>query len=336
VLDRRERLKVSAVEEVFYYLPLVIVSAYLLDLMVGDPEFLPHPVRWIGRLINFLEGKLGRLARAERLAGGVLTLVVLTSVFGLTWGILELASALSTALFLLVSLYLGWSVLSVKSLKKEAQGVIEPLRKDELKTARHRLSRIVGRDTGELTRRDVMKAVVETVSENTSDGIVAPLFYLALGGPVLAVTYKAVNTLDSMVGYRNRRYFNLGWFSARLDDWANYIPARITAALMVVSSYFLGLDSKGSLSVLKNYGRSHPSPNAGLPQAAVAGALGIRLGGPASYFGTVHEKPYIGQGTAEIEERTVEATLEVMRLTAVFMLLLTLLFHMALQRMIFG
>jgi adenosylcobinamide-phosphate synthase len=163
---------------------------------------------------------------------------------------------------------------------------------------------------------------------------VAPLFYLAIGGPVgpvLAVTYKAINTLDSMVGYKNRRYLDFGWFSARLDDWANYIPARITAVLMVISAFILGLDSRRSFGVLKRDGRAHPSPNAGLPQAAVAGALGIRLGGPASYEGIVHEKPYIGQETMEIEKGMVCSTLKVMHLTAFFMLLLTVLFYLAIQ-----
>lgn len=326
-------------EEIVFYLPLVIVSAYLLDIVVGDPEFLPHsahPVRWMGRLIDFLERALTRFTRNGRLSGVLLATIVLASVLAVSGGLMYLAYGLSTVLFLMVSIYLGWSVLSVKSLGREASGVMESLKRDELKTARHRLSRIVGRDTEGLARPDVIRAVVETVSENTSDGVVAPLFYLAIGGPVLAVTYKAINTLDSMVGYKNSRYRELGWFSARLDDWANYMPARITAALMVVSSRLLGLDSKRAFQVLKTDGRLHASPNAGLPQAAVAGALGIRLGGPASYFGQAHEKPYIGQGTMEVEEPMVEATLGVMRLTALFMLLLTLLFHMALMWTLFG
>jgi adenosylcobinamide-phosphate synthase len=290
------------VEEIVFYLPLVIVSAYLLDIVVGDPEFLPHPahpVRWMGRLIDFLERALTRFTRNGRLAGVLLAIIVLASVLAVSGGLMYLAYGLSTAVFLLVSIYLGWSVLSVKSLGKEASGVIESLKRDELNTARHRLSRIVGR-------------------------------------PVLAVTYKAINTLDSMVGYKNSRYRELGWFSARLDDWANYLPARITAALMVVSSRLLGLDSKGAFHALKTDGRLHASPNAWLPQAAVAGALGIRLGGPASYFGEAREKPYIGQGTMEVEEPMVEATLGVMRLTSLFMLLLTLLFHMALMWTLFG
>jgi adenosylcobinamide-phosphate synthase len=291
-------------------------------------------VRWIGRLITLLEGILRRVLKTELLAGVFLGITVVALVLGITAGLLYLAASHSIALFLLISFFLGWSALSIKSLKKEALGVIEHLSDDDLDQARCRLSRIVGRDTGELSRRDIMRAVVETVSENTSDGIVAPLFYFAIGGPagpVLAVTYKAINTLDSMVGYKNRRYLDFGWFSARLDDWANYIPARITAVLMVVSSFFLGLDSKSSFRVLKKDGRAHPSPNAGLPQAAVAGALGIRLGGPASYEGIVHEKPYIGQGTMEIEKVMVDWTLKVMHLTALFMLFLTVLFYLALQ-----
>jgi adenosylcobinamide-phosphate synthase len=324
----------AKLEDIIVYLPLVILSAYFLDLILGDPKFLPHPVRWMGRLVDFLEGALRRSGKTRRLAGVFLGITVVAAVFGLTTTIIYLAAGYSLALFLLISLYMCWSALSIKSLKKEALGVMEPLRKDDLDRARRRLSRIVGRDTGGLSERDIMRAVVETVSENTSDGIVAPLFYLAAGGPagpVLAVTYKAINTLDSMVGYKNKGYFELGWFSARLDDWANYIPARITAALMVISSFVLGLDSKGSFHVLKRDGRSHPSPNAGLPQAAIAGALNIRLGGPASYQGVAHEKPYIGRGPLDVEEAMVYSTLKVMHLTAFFMLLLALLFYGALQ-----
>ncbi|MEE9569688.1 MAG: adenosylcobinamide-phosphate synthase CbiB [Candidatus Binatia bacterium] len=336
------------IQDTFMLMPLVMVSAYLLDLVLGDPKALPHPVRWIGGLISFVEGVLRRRTKtpeAERLAGAVLCAAVVGTVVSVSLALLYFALNLSATLFFLLSVYLSWTALSLRSLGDEARGVVDSVKSEGLPAARKRLSAIVGRDTDALDEEGVMRAAVETVSENTSDGVIAPLFYLAIGGPVLALAYKAVNTLDSMVGYRNEQYENLGRFSARLDDFANYLPARITALLMVVSSYLLGLDGRAAFGTFRRDGRAHPSPNAGLPQAAMAGALGVRLGGPATYGGAPGGRPFIGggvgggeggEGGGPVGPRTVEQTTRVMHLTSLLMLVIVLSVYTLLSRLLAG
>lgn len=306
-------------------LAYIILSAYALDLLIGDPESRLHPVRWLGAFIAAVEAPLRRGlgkagARSERLLGVVLVFTVVGVATGIVAALMALSGAHSRPFFILLSIVLAWSVLSIKSLKKEALAVEAALASGRLEEARARLSRIVGRDTGALSSDAVRRAVIETVSENASDAVVAPLFYLALGGPVLAVAYKAVNTLDSMVGYRSAPYTHLGWFSARLDDGANFLPARITAALMVMVSPLAGLDFRRSLYMLRKYGSAHSSPNAGLPQAAAAGALGIRLAGPMSYDGVLNEKPYIGEDLIAPDGSHVSSALRLLELTAWLML----------------
>lgn len=299
--------------------PLILICAYLLDLLAGDPEWLPHPVRWIGRLVTLFERAARRVAVTPvglRACGVLLALSVVGAVFAASHAVLYLAAAWYKPLFFALAVYITWTSLAVKSLDDEATTVISAMRESGLDTARERLARIVGRDTGALPRDGVYRAVAETVSESTSDGIIAPLFYFAVGGPPLMLAYKAVNTLDSMVGYRNERYRHLGWFSARLDDAANYVPARITALLVVCASFVLGYDWKGAVKVLARDGRAHPSPNSGMPEAAVAGALGLRFGGGASYGGVYHEKPYIGDHVVEPGPAEVVSALGIMRFCA--------------------
>ena len=293
------------IDQIAVYLFIVTVASFLLDLAIGDPRHLPHPVRWIGALISLLDKKLRPLGKgrpvSERTLGALMATLVVTVVAAAAALTLWAAHLADFYLFMGLSVYMGWAALSVRSLGAEAGKVVAAFSADlseggGIEVARERLSMIVGRDTDRLDEEGVIKAVVETVSENTSDGVVAPLFYLALGGPLLAMVYKAVNTLDSMVGYKNETYFHFGGFSARLDDMANYLPARITALVMVVASMALGFDWRGARSAIRRYGRAHPSPNAGLPQAAVAGALHLRLGGPATYGGVTMVKAYIGDG----------------------------------------
>ncbi len=306
--------------------PAVIMFAYVLDLVLGDPEWLPHPVRWMGAFIATLERALRKRPRSasrERLLGAVLALVTVAAAYGVTLSLLHLSYRFSRPVFFILATYFVWTSIAIKSLKKEAREVVSTLRARGVEEARARLSRIVGRDTQDLSEKGVLKAVVESVSENTSDGIVAPLFYLALGGPALMVAYKAVNTLDSMVGYKNERYLNLGRFSAKLDDIANFIPARITAFLIVCSVFLLGYNCRGSLKILARDRRNHPSPNSGYPEAAVAGALGVRLGGAMSYGGVVCEKPSIGDNSSEIDYGMVDSTIKIMGLTAFAMVGLT-------------
>ncbi len=302
----------------------VMVVAYIVDLALGDPESLPHPVRWMGRFISFLEKRLRRFGKDvpfERKAGLITVLLTVSAVWYGSYYLLAFVKSLSLPLFYFLNIYFAWTAISVKSLSGEAGSVMSILETGKLPEARERLSRIVGRDTDKLTDEGVSKAVVETVSENTSDGIVAPLFFMAIGGVPLALAYKAVNTLDSMIGYKNERYIDFGRSAAKLDDIVNFVPARLTAYLMVLSSGLMGLDWRNSLMILRRDGRKHPSPNAGLPEAAVAGALGLRLGGPTGYGGRIDHKPYIGEKVSIPDAATVGATVSIMHITGAAMLL---------------
>jgi len=307
--------------------PAIIFFAYLLDLVLGDPEWLPHPVRLIGLLITSLEKALRRRAHTpavERLLGAVLAVTTISVTYGAVLTLLYFSYHFSMPLFFILATYFVWTSIAIKSLKKEARDVASALGGPGINKARARLSRIVGRDTENLTEEGVLKAVVESVSENTSDGIVAPLFYLILGGPALMAAYKAVNTLDSMVGYKNERYTDFGWFSARLDDIANFVPARVTALLMVFSAFFLGYNWRSSLKILMRDRKNHPSPNSGFPEAAVAGALGLRLGGTMSYGGEVKEKPFIGDNISRADASMVDSSIKIMGFTAFIMVVISL------------
>ena len=308
---------------------LIIIFAYILDLLLGDPKWLPHPVRWIGRYITFLEDKIKRFADtplSEKIGGIFLFIIVVGSVFGLIWFLLLLSTHHSPLATLILAVFLAYTTLSIKSLHQEAYSVIHALNpslsplyqrgEGGIDAARKRLSNIVGRDTQNLSEEEIYRAVVETVAENTSDGIIAPLFYLAVGGPALALAYKAVNTLDSMVGYKNERYENFGWFSARMDDATNFIPARLTSILIVAASFILRFNWKDSLKIIWRNARNHPSPNAGYPEAAVAGALGVQLGGTNYYFGAPHNRPFIGDKNNEFTIKSVKDTLKIMHLAA--------------------
>lgn len=301
----------------------IIVAAFSLDLIAGDPVWMPHPVRWIGRLITFLESILrrpGRPSGMERLSGGLMAVITVGATWGIAYAILAITGRYSYPLFIITSIYCVYACLAAKGLRDEAHAV---LKAPNIAEARRRLARIVGRDTANLEWPGIHKAVIETVAENTSDGIVAPLFFLAIGGPALMLAYKAVNTLDSMVGYKNERYRNFGWFSARLDDAANYIPARLAALIMAASAPFLGYNCIRSLKTLIQDGASHPSPNSGRPEAATAGALGCRLGGPSTYGGIISDKPYIGEVISETDAIAAIGAIRLSSLTALFMLVLT-------------
>ncbi|MBI5344383.1 MAG: cobalamin biosynthesis protein CobD [Deltaproteobacteria bacterium] len=291
----------------FLSFSLILIAACVLDLIIGDPEWLPHPVRWIGRVISGLEGLLLKPAGAparKKAAGAALAFIAAALAFGVSAGLLYAAFAFSPIF------------------GREALGVVSELNNAGVEKARERLKRIVGRDTTGLPASSVCRAAAESVAENTSDGIVAPLFYLALGGPPLMLAYKAINTLDSMLGYKNERYMDFGWASARLDDAANFIPARVTALLMVISSFLLGLDWKRSIRIFLRDRKNHPSPNSGHPEAAVAGAIGVRFGGAASYGGVRAIKPYIGDDMAEAGPQAVLSSVWIMRITAFLMIML--------------
>lgn len=266
----------------------------LLDLLLGDPHGWPHPIVWIGQLIERLEDWLRDQIQPLRLAGVLLVLLTLLST-GLAAALLLLvAGSLSSGLAWLAGLWLGWSCLALRSLHQESRAVIDELQAGDLPAARQALSLIVGRDTGSLDEQGIIKATIETVAENASDGVIAPLFYLLLGGPVVSLLYKAASTLDSMVGYKNEKYRDFGWAGARLDDLLNLIPARLTGLLFVLAAFPLKLNGWEGLRIMLRDAKKHTSPNAGWPEAAAAGALGVQLGGAASYFGQLHEKPTFG------------------------------------------
>lgn len=295
--------------------PLALITACVLDLVVGDPRGWPHPVVLMGRFISVLHNQARAAARtpgARRAAGIGITVVVVLLSYGSTFLLIRGAEGLHASLGWAVAVYLAYTTLAARSLQREASRVAATLRQGRIEAARKHLAGIVGRDTDRLSEQEVIRAAVETVSENTSDGVIAPLFYLALGGPPLAMAYKAVNTLDSMLGYRQEPYRDLGWFPARLDDAANFLPARITGLLMVLCAPFLRLSPQGALRTMWRDGGKHTSPNAGIPEAAAAGALGVRLGGTNLYFGVPSRKPYIGEGRRALSIESIQGAVALM------------------------
>lgn len=276
--------------------PLSIFLAYLLDLALGDPRWFPHPVKIMGGLINFLETRLRAVQKMMlKTKGAILTLTVV-GLSGLgAYLILTFTETINPIAGNIAWIFLAYTSLAGKSLYLQARRVLKEIAAGNLVDARKQLSCLVGRDTAHLSKGEIVKATLESIAENSNDGIIAPLFYLILGGPALAIAYKAVNTLDSMVGYKNKKYRDFGWFSAKLDDLVNFLPARITGFLITFSSFILKNDFKNSFKIMLRDGRKHASPNSGICEAAMAGALGIRLGGPAAYQGKLSRKPYLGE-----------------------------------------
>jgi adenosylcobinamide-phosphate synthase len=356
---------------------VVLTLAYCLDRIIGDPEQLPHPVRGIGWAIektekmlrrNLEHSRLRRPAEAgtqstehrtqntdkeqmtkklkEKKAGMLLVMIIAGTTYGLFYFVNAMLLAPHLPVFIsflsfILLIYLVSTTIATRELLRSGRDVIEELNSGDIEDARNRLGMIVGRETKSLEEKGILRAVIETLSENASDGIIAPLFYYAIGGLPLAMTYKAVNTLDSMVGYKNEEYRDFGWASARLDDIANFIPARITGLLIVAATFIASVSRKLSSKWLKmaqngsklNYfeqplnnveqrvrkpefsvinafrimikdGRNHSSPNSGIPEAAIAGALGVQLGGPSIYGGVLVEKPFIGEEMQNTEHRT--------------------------------
>ena len=236
--------------------------------------------------------------------------------------LLYFAGRIDYILKIIFWIILGYTSLATKDLFLHVKRILERIKNEDIEGARKNLSFIVGRDTQDLSRKEVICACIESIAENTNDGIIAPLFYLILGGPTLAVGYKAINTLDSMVGYKNQDYRDLGWFSAKLDDFVNFIPARITGILIVISSFLLRYNFKDSFRIMCRDGRNHLSPNSGISEAAMAAALGIRVGGPAKYKGKLVVKPYIGEDKTFIEPGLINKAIKVMFLTSFLMALI--------------
>lgn len=288
---------------------LAALGGFLLDLLLGDPGWMPHPVVFMGRCITHLEKLLRsifpRTPAGERWAGRVLAAVLPLGTLAFTGGCLWLCGQIHPVLALALSTLWCWQALAARGLASESKHVYRALICGTLAEARQAVGRIVGRDTGSLTEAGVTRAAVETVAENFSDGVAAPMVYMLLGGAPLALCYKAVNTMDSMVGYKNERYLHFGRGAAKLDDVANYLPARLAALVLVVVAFLMGEDGKNAFRIWRRDRRKHASPNSAQTEAAMAGALGVRLAGPASYFGKLVEKPWIGEELGEAQPRDI-------------------------------
>lgn len=312
---------------------MTLMTGYVLDLIFGDPYSFPHPVRYIGKLIRWTEKKIRAVSKTRRglkIGGFILWFVTVGTTFVITYGIVQL-SQIHPVLYFVVNSVLLYTTLATKCLADEAKKIIKVLQTGTLEEARKQLSYIVGRDTTSLNQSEIIRATVETVAENTVDGIIAPLFYAFIGGAPLAFAYKAINTLDSTVGYKNEKYADIGFASAKIDDFANYLPARITALLMTLASFILRLDYKNCLKMAIRDRKNHKSPNCAYPEGAAAGALGIQLGGTNVYFGEVVYKPTIGDKKREIQIQDIALTNRIMYVTSLVGLILFTLIWLAIR-----
>ena len=295
---------------------LSVFAGFLLDCLLGDPLSAAHPVVLMGKLISFLEKKLRsrfpKTPQGERTAGTIMALLVPLVSAGAGLLLLYLAWRVHPWAYFAVSAFLCWQCFAARCLMTEAKKVVTCLETQGLAAGRRQVAMLVGRDTENLSEEQVIKAAVETVAENTSDGVVAPLLWMVLLGAAGGLFYKAINTMDSMVGYKNDRYLHFGRAAAKLDDGANYIPARMSALAMIGAAFLLKLDGRGAWRVWRRDRRNHASPNSAQTESACAGALGVRLGGDASYFGQLYKKPTIGDPRRPIERADVHRACNLM------------------------
>ena len=302
------------------------ITGFLLDFIFGDPVWLYHPVRVIGNFISFGEKTLRKIFRktpgGELVAGAVLWFLTAGLSFLIPFAVLAGAQMLHPVLRFLIESFWCYQILAARCLVNESGKVYDRLKENDLPGARKAVSMIVGRDTENLTVEGVTKAAVETVAENTSDGVTAPLLFLILGGAPLGFLYKAVNTMDSMLGYKNEKYLYFGRFPARMDDVFNYIPSRITALFMIAAAFLTGMDGKNAWKIYLRDRRKHASPNAAQTEAVCAGALRVRLAGDAVYFGKLYKKEYLGDSLRPIEAEDIRRAGKLMYVTAVLMLII--------------
>ena len=296
-------------------LVIKIWIAYVLDLIFGDPQNIIHPVQIIGKMVNIGEKSLlGKKYKSDRkykfFAGMILNITVISLTYGITYLIRRTSE--NSIIFTVAEIYLMYTVFSINSLAREGNRVYNILKEGNIERARKDLSYLVSRDTETMDEKMIIRSTMETISENTVDGIVAPMLYMFLGGLPLSMTYKAINTFDSMVGYKNEKYMDFGKFSAKLDDVANFIPARITGILIVIASMILGYDYKNSLKIFIRDRKNHSSPNSGHAEAGVAGALGVQFGGRVSYFGKEVDKPVIGDKIKDFELEDIKKNIKIM------------------------
>jgi adenosylcobinamide-phosphate synthase len=306
-----------------------LVAAYFIDRLVGDPGWLPHPVVWIGRMIGMLEKFIRKWVSSEKAlkaAGVVLAMVIVGGAYLLVWGLLKL-----TAVYLHPWVSVGLEVwiisttMATKGLADAGMEIYDRLKVGSLYEARRSLSMVVGRDTARLDEKEISRGAVETVAENIVDAIVSPLFYAAISGAPLAMAYRAVNTLDSMVGYKNERYLHFGWASARLDDLANYIPARMAGLILIVVCWMMKLNPRACFRVIRRDAHLHPSPNSGITESGVAGALGIQLGGTNYYQGIASERAKMGEPLRAIGADDIAKTVMLMKRVSLVSLVCCLL-----------
>lgn len=297
---------------------LVMIIAYLLDLIIGDPYSFPHPVRFIGNLIRFTEGKIRKIFKSKKQlkTGGFLLWIITVGFTALVTALILNLLCINNIFYVIIASIILYTTLSTKCLADEAKKIYEVLKTGDIEKSRKQLSYIVGRDTTSLSENEIIRATVETVAENTVDGIISPMMYGFIGGPVLAMAYKAINTLDSMVGYKNEKYGDIGFASAKIDDIANFIPARITPFFMMIASFILGFNSKKSIKIAMRDRKNHKSPNCAYAEGAVAGALEVQLGGTNMYFGEKVYKPTIGDRDRELEAEDILRTNKMMYLTS--------------------
>ncbi len=305
---------------------LALPIGFVIDLILGDPHGWPHPVIWIGKLISFLEKRLRRVfpktPAGEKAAGAVLWILTAGISLVLPLAILRLAGRVTPWLRLAIESIMCWQILATKSLRVESMKVYRALKTGDLEASRYAVSMIVGRDVKTLDDKGVARAAVETVAENSSDGIVAPLIFLALGGAPLGFFYKSVNTMDSMLGYVEEPYKNIGFIPAKMDDAVNFIPARISALLMLLGGGLLGLDVKNGWRIFRRDRYKHASPNSAQTESVCAGLLGLRLAGDAWYHGVLHKKEYIGDPVREIVYEDIPRACRLLYTTAVLALIL--------------
>ena len=317
-------------------LPLLV--GWTLDLFLGDPLWMPHPVVWFGKMISMGEKHLNK-GQHRKLKGALLSSFLVVFVWGITWAILHFTSCIAADAELLHStfhlslstllsiLIIFWCLAGTTLIREVRQTFLAVDR--SIAEGRKQVARIVGRDTSELTAQEIRTAALETLAENLSDGVIAPLFWLGIGGVPGMLAYKMVNTLDSMIGYRTDRYRDFGCFAAHLDDVANYIPARLTAFLMVLASGRLSL-----LGFVMKYGPKHASPNSGYPEAALAGILNFRFGGPHTYFGELFDKPYIGENERPLTTKDMRVSIRINRVAECFAIMLLLALYIVMQILI--
>ena len=304
------------------------IAGFVLDLLIGDPHFIPHPVRLIGSLISSLDKRLNcdagynssekKLNLIKYKRGMLLAFTVIFATFAMSVIIIVAAYSINLYAGVIAEAVMTWQILATKCLRGESMRVYDALKTDGVDAGRRAVSMIVGRDTSVLDAAGVTRAAVETIAENTSDGVIAPMLYTAIGGPVLGFVYKAVNTMDSMLGYKNDKYMYFGRFAARLDDVVNFIPARISAYLMIAAAFIGGrqFDGKNAYRIFKRDRFNHASPNSAQTESVCAGALRVQLAGDAVYFGKLVKKKYIGDGLREIEYEDIKRANRLMYITA--------------------